>query len=180
MRFKEDDQVECIYFSPYKGLGKIRGNVVEFTIVTKEISNEIMEEFLRYNEMHQEHYLLKKFGVKIHVVFDDDRKYIYFPLKKSLIIRVNNLYNSGILFDKNGEYLKIKQKAQKFVNILNSRIFQYKNLAKIYLLINSLLINQRSKGVGKGQLIKIKEYQITVKYIAAFLHFGIIILVFNC
>ena len=34
-KLKKDDDVECIYFAPYKGLGPIRGNVLEVTLVKK-------------------------------------------------------------------------------------------------------------------------------------------------
>lgn len=138
-RFKKEQEVECIYFAPYKGLGKISGNVLELIIVTKGDLDEISKGFCEYNSIHQEHDLIRNFGVKIYVMFDDVRKYTSLPLNPSEVIRGNNLFNSVILYDKNGEYSKIKQEAQEHLNIPNSGVFEYENLAEIYPPIQELI-----------------------------------------
>lgn len=130
-KFKKDEDVECIYFSSYKGLGKISGNVLELIVVTKGNLDEISKGFCEYNKMHQEHKSVRKFGVKIYVMFDEKRKYTYLPLNPSELIRENNLFNSIILFDRNGKYTTIKENASNHGNI-KSGVFEYENFAEIY------------------------------------------------
>lgn len=138
-RFKKNKDVECIYFAPYKGLGKINGYVLELIVVTRENSEEMNKEFYEYNKLHQEHESIRKFGMKIYVMFDNIRKYTKLPLNPSEVIRANNLFNSVILYDKTDEYSKIKQEAQEYADIPNSNVFEYENSAEIYQPIEELI-----------------------------------------
>lgn len=70
---------------------------------------------------------------------DDSRKYITLPLNPSETLRANCLFNSAILFDRTGEYSKIKQEAQEYVDISNSNVFEYENSAEIYPPIEELI-----------------------------------------
>jgi hypothetical protein len=130
--FKKDENVECIYFAPYKGLGNIEGNVIEFTVVIKGYSKKITQEFSKCDKCLKEHDLIRKLGIKIHVNADNSEKYTTLPLNPSEILRANCLFNSVILFDRTGEYTKIKRKAQEYKNVENSKMFYYDNLAEFY------------------------------------------------
>lgn len=130
--FKKNENVECIYFAPYKGLGHIKGNVLDFTVVIKGYSKKIKQEFSKYDKLFQEDDLIRKFGIKIYVNFDDSRKYITSPLNPSETLRANYLFNSVILFDRTGEYSEIKQ-----MDIFHK--FYFDNLAEIYPPVDELI-----------------------------------------
>ena len=138
-KMKKKQEVECIYFAAYKGLGDIKGNVLDFTVVIKGYSEKIKQEFPRYDKLFKDDDLIRKYGIKIHVNADDSRKYIILPLNPSETLRANNLFNSVILFDRTGEYSKIKQKAQEYMDIPNSNVFEYENSAEIYPPIEELI-----------------------------------------
>ncbi|MBP3634928.1 MAG: hypothetical protein J6J17_00515 [Bacilli bacterium] len=65
-------------------------------------------------------------------MIDNAQKYTKLPLNPSEVIRANDLFNSIILYDKTGEYSKIKEETQKYLNIANSGVFEYENLAEVY------------------------------------------------
>ena len=50
---KKDNEVECIYFVPYKGLGDIRGNVLEVTLV-KQSDNDVNNDIAERNRFYFE------------------------------------------------------------------------------------------------------------------------------
>lgn len=138
-KMKKKQEVECIYFASYKGLGYIKGNVLDFTVVIKGYSEKVKQEFSKYDKLFQDDDLIRKFGIKIHVNADDSRKYITLPLNPSETLRANCLFNSVILFDRTGEYSKMKQEAQEHVDIPNSNVSEYENSAEIYPPIEELI-----------------------------------------
>lgn len=136
-KMKKKQEVECIYFAAYKGLGY--GNVLDFTVVIKGYSEKVKQEFSKYDKLFQEDDLIRKFGIKIYVNADDSRKYTTLPLNPSETLRANNLFNSVILYDKTGEYSKIRQEAQEHADIPNSNVFEYENSAEIFPPIEELI-----------------------------------------
>lgn len=138
-KMKKKQEVECIYFAPYKVLGYIKGNVLDFTMVIKGYSEKVKQEFSKYDKLFQDDDLIRKFGIKIHVNADDSRKYATLPLNPSETLRANCLFNSVILFDRTGEYSKMKQETQEHVDIPNSNVFKYENLAEIFPPIEELI-----------------------------------------
>lgn len=136
-RFKKDKDVECIYFAPYKDLDD--GYIVDFRIVIKGDCDTKNKNFCKYNELYREHEYIRKFGMQIYIMFDHAPKYTILPLNPSEVIRANNLFNSVIFYDKTGEYSKIKKETEKYLNITNSGVFEYENLAEIYPPIEELI-----------------------------------------
>lgn len=123
---KKDNEVECIYFAPYKGLGDIRGNVLEVTLV-KQSDNDVNNDIAERNRFYFEEESLRKYGVKIFIDTDVAHKYTFIDLNPSEVRRSNSLYNSTILFDRYGKYTELKgQKKQDGIII-----FPYENLAEI-------------------------------------------------
>lgn len=55
-------------------------------------------------------------------------------MNPSELIRENNLFNSIILFDRNGKYIIIKENTSNHRNIKGG-VFEYESFAEIYLLI---------------------------------------------
>lgn len=153
MKIKQE--VECIYFAAYKGLGNIRGNVLDFTVVIRGYSEKIKQEFSKYDKLFQDHDLIRKFGIKIYVNTDYSQRYITLPLNP---LPSSCLFNSVILFDRTGEYSKIKQEVQKYVDISNSNVFEYENSAEIYPPIEELikmeLETQDTKKVTKTKIFE--------------------------
>lgn len=134
--FRKKENVECIYFAPYKGMeGISAGNILELVVVINGQYRNI--DFNQYNKKYETHDYIRKYGIRIYISPDNHNKYTTMPLNPSEIKRANYLYNSSILFDKTGEYSQIKEKAEKHENMLNSNIYQYRNLAEIYPPIDS-------------------------------------------
>lgn len=129
VEYKKDENVKCIYFAPYKGLGKIRGYVLELTLIKKD--SIVDEKIKQYNESHQTEDYLREFGVKIDVEVEDEKKYTITDFNLSEIKKCNNLFNSTILFDRTGKYTKIKERLQQIGNNKAHGIFYYGNLAEI-------------------------------------------------
>lgn len=138
-KLKKEQGIECIYLTSYKDKQTVKDNVVELTVVTRENTDKMSKDFCKYNEMHQKDTSIDEFGIKISVVFDGTRNYTKLPLNPSEVIRGNNLVNSTILYDRDGEYLIIKQEAQKHLNMLNSGIFKYTNLIEINQPVDELI-----------------------------------------
>ena len=123
---KKDNDVECIYFVPYIGLGDIRGNVLEVTLV-KQSDNDVNNDIAERNRFYFEEESLRKFGVKIFIDTDVAHKYTFIDLNPSEATRSNSLFNSTILFDRYGKYTELKgQKKQDGIIIS-----PYENLAEI-------------------------------------------------
>lgn len=103
--FRKDKNVECICFATYKSLitgnGIIMGNVLEFTLVREGGEKDLEEKLKEYNSSHQTHDFVRKSGFKIYFGTIDSREYAREDLK-------NNLINSKILYDKNGEFTEIQ------------------------------------------------------------------------
>lgn len=156
--FKQKENVECIYFAPYKGMeGISAGNILELVVVINGQYRNI--DFNQYNKKYETHDYIRKYGIRIYIAPDNHNKYTTMPLNPSEIKRANWLYNSSILFDKTGEYSQIKEKAEKYGNMLNSNIYQYGNLAEIYPPIDdSISMNLETQNVKEFTKTKTFEY----------------------
>lgn len=157
---KKDDDVECIYFSPYKGLGSISGKVLEVTLVKKSSGGkaDINEFFKRdkRNKYYLEEDSLRKFGVKIVLDADDAHRYTFIDdlnniddLSRTDIVKFNSLFNSTILFDRTGKYKEIKKQKIQDKQIT----LPYENLA----LIVPPIINETYKSMERIQNKKDSE-----------------------
>lgn len=125
---KKDNEVECIYFVPYIGLGVIRGNVLEVTLV-KQSDNDVNNDIAERNRFYFEEESLRKFGVKIFIDTDVAHKYTFIDLNPSEMRRSNSLFNSTILFDRYGKYTELKGQKKQDGIIVKEDIRE--NLAEI-------------------------------------------------
>ena len=115
--FKKEEQTECIYFAMYHGLEGVQGDVLEMTIVQQYTTEEDEKREIDLNEKYKKLEFVKKCGMKIFIDLDYAIKYRVAPN----IIKLSNLHNSSILYDKDGYYGKLKRKTKK--------IYEYSNLA---------------------------------------------------
>lgn len=134
LQFRKDKNVECIYFAPYRGLGEIKGNVLEITIVRVISENDNFDEELdKYNSRHQEHDSVRKFGFKIFLDAADTQNYTILDLNPADSARSNDIMNSTILYDKSGIFTKIKEKITKrFKEGVSNIYYYYDNLAEVF------------------------------------------------
>lgn len=135
--FRKDKSVKCIYFAAYKGLGNISGNVLEVTLVRDGSEADDLDEKLKeYNSLHQEQDFIREFGFKIFLDTDAARGYTTMNLNPSEFRRSNNLMNSVILYDSNGEFTQIKEQTANVVKNNGEGITgvycYYDNLAEIF------------------------------------------------
>lgn len=140
--FRKDKDIKCIYFAPYKGFGNITGNVLEITLVKGSNKDTVLEERLKeYNLSHQGHDFIRKFGFKILLDSDEERKYTTMDLNHSECIRSNNLMNSTILYDENGKFTQIKEKTTNVAknNGKDTFYYYYDNLAEVFPPLNEEL-----------------------------------------
>ena len=129
---KKDDAVQCIYFAPYENLGDIKGRTIKITIVVKdrlELEKQTIygSESKKISAYEQDR---KDYGFKIYTCVDRSSSYTAFPLNPSRIIRRNHLLNSTILFDRTGEYTRIKKAVDKQFHGDNG-LYYYTNLVQI-------------------------------------------------
>lgn len=133
--FREEKNIKCIYFAPYNGLGDITGNVLEVTLVRDgSIDDDLGEKLRVYNLSHQEHDSIRKFGLKIFLDTDEKINYTIMDLNPSECVRSNNLMNSVILYDENGEFTQIKE---QIINVVKNNgegtfYYYYDNLAEVF------------------------------------------------
>lgn len=126
---KQNEHVQCIYFAPYKNLGSIRGNVVNITVVSDlQVPMEFDSQYQRRVSRKEQ---LSQFGVKIYIDTMQEEGYTHLPLNPSERKKGNDIFNSTILFDRTGEYTKIKEVTEKIGVGEHSRLFYYDNLAEI-------------------------------------------------
>lgn len=135
--FRKDKSVKCIYFAPYKGLGIIAGNILEVTLVKDGSEDDDLDKKLKeYNSSHQEHDFIREFGLKIFLDTDDSRKYTTMDLNPSECRKSNNLMNSVILYDRNGEFTQIKEQTTNVFKDNGGGItgvyYYYDNLAEVF------------------------------------------------
>lgn len=139
--YRKNDDIECIYFAPYINLGEIEGNVIQVTIVGKRSIEETLKQDIgEYNSKHQGQETVTNFGVKIHLETDWDEKYTMIALNPSERLRCKYLFNSVILFDKNGKYTKLKEASAKD-SVEDSEIKPFLNLAEFVPPLNCELDN---------------------------------------
>lgn len=133
--FRKEKNTKCIYFAPYKGLGDITGNVLEVTLVRDGgIDDDLGEKLRVYNLSHQEHDSIRKCGFKIFLDTDEKTKYTIMALNPSECVRSNNLMNSVIVYDENGEFTQIKEQITNVVknNGEGTFYYYYENLAEVF------------------------------------------------
>ncbi len=131
--FRKNKSIKGIYFAPYKGLGSIKGHVLEMTLVTSNESNDLYEEIKENNTSYQNDDSMRKFGFKIFIDIDNIRKYTIMDLNPSECIRSNNLMNSTILYDESGELSQIKEHTTSLAREHGKRLYYYyDNLAEVF------------------------------------------------
>ena len=136
-KLKQNKHVECIYFAPYKDLGSIDGNVLNITVVLDtdipdDLDKQYQQTISRKNQLNQ-------FGIKIYINKSHKNGYTLFPINPSELKKSNDIFNSVILFDRTGEYSKIKEQTQKIGLGEHSNLFYYENLVEFIPPINDKL-----------------------------------------
>lgn len=127
-QFRNNRSVKCICFSSYKGLGEMKGNILNITIIKDIRENDHFDEELNeYNLRYQEHDSIRQFGLKIFLDVADVRNYQITDLNSIDSIRGNDLRNSIILYDESGQFTRIKEESTKKTDAPT-----YDNLAEIY------------------------------------------------
>lgn len=126
--FKQDENIQCIYFAAYKDLGSVKGNVLKLSLVV----NESSEDLTSCNDKYALNECINEFGLQIVVGTSLAARYPNFipnhPWEKE---SVNALFNSMILFDRTGDYTKVKQIALYPCYVDSKSIYFYDNKAYI-------------------------------------------------
>lgn len=109
-KYKEREDVECIYFLPY--IEEAMDNMYYIIVILSKLSGEIEESFKKYNKSHSSAKAIENFGGEIQVLPDVAWYYNETAMginddEDSTTIRVNDLLNGSILYDKTGKYHKI-------------------------------------------------------------------------
>ena len=114
LKFRKNQKMDCIYFTPYSGIGETDENVLKLTLVERGlIGEERKKQIEMWNRMYEKSDSVKKLGFKIHLDLDEAYKYTVVDTKRN-IKRGKVLLNSTILFDATGEYKRL-QKDLKYV-----------------------------------------------------------------
>lgn len=156
-KFKQDEKIECIYFGCYKGLGGIGGNVLELTLVANEIKEELKNKIKRMNtEIYEQESSIRSLGVKLYIDLDNSNQYTApFNIKSA-----NALFNSTILYDKDGKFFHLMEQKDEFFeqqDKVRNLFFVYENAAKLVPPIDESLIEKNVKDVRRWQLKKQKR-----------------------
>lgn len=136
---KQCNNTDCIYFAPYKNYGSINENILIITVVKSDFYFEMTETVKNlYDKFLNSKDIVSTLGVEICIGVDDREYYISEDLEKNNKIKKsnNNLFNSTILFDRTGEYTKIKETLNK------NNCYHYGNLAQIVPSITNSLNKQ--------------------------------------
>ncbi len=153
-RYKDDQELECIYFTPLMVTDKRARLLV--TIIYNDLAKCLerdKESSIKYDSYHIREKTLKKCGIEINIKFDTSEKYSFIDLEQIERNNRNCLYNSTILYDKTGKYTDIKASAEKILassikmKIKNCGIYKYDNLTTIYpnLYVDEILIKAKIK-----------------------------------
>lgn len=126
---KQNKHVECIYFAPFKNFGDEKGNIIDITVVSDELLDVDLDK--QYKHRVSKRKQLESFGVKIIIDNVSKDGYTHMPVNPSERRKGNDIFNSTILFDRTGEYTKIKEKTENIGVGKHSRLFYYENLAEI-------------------------------------------------
>jgi len=126
---KKDPRVVCIYFAPYKALDSMGRNTMVITVAKEKATEED-----QYNMLDKQNDYFKSFGMSITIVVDDASEYNIIDYDASVRRRSNDLMNSVILYDKSGEFSRIKEKTAHWFSLSNENgvYYYYDNLAEIY------------------------------------------------
>lgn len=120
-KLKQYEGIDCIYFAPYKNYGKFYEDIFSVTVVlnSKNIKSIIDGSYHFFTEDSY-----RKLGIKVNIDISDSNCYSTSDLIPSIC--TNNLFNSTILFDRTGEYTRIKKQANP-----SNGYYYYSNLAEI-------------------------------------------------
>lgn len=157
-KFKQNEKIECIYFGCYKGLGGIVGNVLELTLVADEVTDELRDKIKSMNsKIYGQENSIKNLGVKLYIDLDNSNKYTVLPLNPSSIKSTNALFNSTILYDKDGKFFHLMEKKNEFFeqqDKIRNLFFVYGNAAELVPPIDESLVEKNAKNNRRWQLKK--------------------------
>lgn len=111
---KKDENVGCVLLTKYKGEEPscVKGNVLELIVLTKDGNFD--------NDRLTEIYYKYAFDTKFNIVI--------FPQKYDEYLNVNTrLFNSSIIYDKNGEFTKLKQQMDTAPYTGDRQLIRYGN-----------------------------------------------------
>ena len=162
--FKKDKKVECIYFSVIDGYANIHGNVLTITLVKNKAYDDVEDrKIIEYNDMYKGDDIFKKFGIRIFIEVDVDANcYTKLPMTRWEYLKFKHIFNSVILYDKTGEYTKIKESTEKSES---DTICYYSNHVEIVPpIINELnkameIIGMRKEADNLKKFTKTKTFQ---------------------
>lgn len=104
--FKKDENIQCVYFGAYKDLGSIKGNVLKLSLVVNNLSEDLTE----CNEKYTKAEYIDEFGLQIVLSTSFAERYpTFLPKHPWEMESTNDLFNSMILFDRTGNYNKVKE-----------------------------------------------------------------------
>lgn len=127
---KQNKHVQCIYFAPFRSCCDPKeGDFVNLTVVLDTYS--IVGLGLQYEKRISRNEQLSQFGVEINIREAHQEGYTHLPLNPSERRKGNDIFNSTILFDRTGEYTKIKETTENIGVGEHSNLFYYDNLAEI-------------------------------------------------
>lgn len=114
-RYKEREEVECMFFVPY--VDENSNGSYYLVVVLSKLSMEIEEEFSAYNKAHAKPKAIESFGGEIKVLPDlacyYKDKAIGADHPSEEMIRVRELLDGSILYDKTGKYGELVEKIYK-------------------------------------------------------------------
>ncbi len=137
--FRENRNIECIYFRTFMGLLGYGKNVLDLVLVTNGNIEEEDKQCVRGFESYTSEDTLNEYGVKIHICMDDASLYKNEAHNMDETIRQNELFNSTILFDRTGKCSEIKDRVQRIG--INADIYYYEDLADLFPPIGQTLAN---------------------------------------
>ncbi len=126
--FKKDENVKCIYFTPFVNLDNTDSGVIDITIV-RDINDDYDEQLKKYNLSYQSKENIADYGVKICLYSDTDSKYTHMDLNPSDVLRRDFIKKSTILYDESGKFRKIKEQYKNKIN--NEKDYDHNYLAQV-------------------------------------------------
>ncbi len=144
---KARGDIECIFYNFYKcerDLSKTGNEFYMQLVYNGEVTDEVMQEFRRYNEKYLTREIMNKTGVEI-IIYPKSIKYFKFldpseldfskgyPIDNHSCFQIRCLYTSTIIYDKDGLY---NQMAHQFDEYYDMESFVRGNKNKINIDIN--------------------------------------------
>ena len=131
---KQFEDIECIYIASYIRYIRKTEPTLNITIVKKNPYNkdDVLNKIINfYKKMYQNEHNFKENGIKFSIEIDKSDKYNKLWLNPSELLRYNFLFNSQIIYDRTGDYSKLKQIAETYKNETNLNIYYYENKADL-------------------------------------------------